>query len=72
MMSTNEINNDVKIYDVPDDITIKHDNITDLYKLEDPYKYRMYDVPQNQMDDGGAKCTVTNNINLLKNVQRYN
>ena len=31
----------------------------------------MYDIARVQMD-GGAKCNVTNNINLLKNVQWYN
>ena len=42
-----------------------------LFKLEDPYKFQMYDVPQAQID-GSTKCTVTNNINLLKNVCWYN
>ena len=31
----------------------------------------MYDVPRAQID-GGLKCTVTKNINLLKNILWYN
>ena len=31
----------------------------------------MYNLPRTQMD-GGAKCTITDNINLLKNVEWYN
>ena len=31
----------------------------------------MYDLPRAQMD-GGAKYTITNNINLLKDVKWYN
>ena len=56
----------MEIFDILDEATVQHDNFQLLFKLEDPYKFKMYDVPQAQMD-GGAKCTVTNNINLLKN-----
>ena len=49
---------------------MQHNNFQTLFKLEDPYKLQMYDVPVAQMDRG-AKCTVTNNINLLKNVRWY-
>ena len=69
--SNDKILNDYEVFEIPDDVTVKHNNITDLYKLEDPYWYWMYDVPQAQMN-GGTKCTVTNNINLLKNIRWYN
>ena len=63
--------NEVEIFNIPDEATVQHNNFKPLFKLEDPYKFKMYDVPWAQMD-GGVKCTVTNNINLLKNVRWYN
>ena len=42
-----------------------------MNKLANPHTYHMYDLPQAQMD-GGAKCTVTNNLRLLKDVKWYN
>ena len=65
-----EVLNDVEEMVVPDSATAKQNNITALNKLECPDKYKMYDLPRAQMD-GGAKCTITNNINLLKNVKWY-
>lgn len=71
-MSTNNwVYNEVKIFDLLDEVTIQHDNCQTLFKLKDPYKFQMYDLPWAQMDDG-IKCTVTNNINLLENVRYYN
>ena len=66
-----EVYNEVEVYDIPNNATIQHNNLEPLFKLEDPYKYKMYDLPWSQMD-GGSKCTITNNINLLKNVRWYN
>ena len=65
-----EVLNDVEELVVPDSATVKQNNIFDANKLESPDKYRIYDLPREQMDDG-AKCTITNNINLLKNVKWY-
>ena len=59
-----EVLNDVEELVVPDGATVKQNNIFDANKLESPDKNRMYDLPRAQMD-GGAKCTITNNINLL-------
>lgn len=71
-MSTNEeVYNKVDIFDVPDEATVQHYNCQTLFKLEDPYKFQMYDVPQSQINSS-EKCTVTNNNNLLKNVDWYN
>ena len=67
----NEVYNEVEVFNLPDEATVQHDNYEPLFKLKDPYKFQMYDVPHAQMD-GGAKCMVTNNINLLKNVLWYN
>ena len=39
--------------------------------METSNKYQMYDLPRVQMD-GGEKCTIPNNINLLKDVKWYN
>ena len=58
-----EVYNEVEVFDLPDEATIQQDNHAPLFKLEDPYKFQMYDVPCAQMD-GGTKCMVTNNINL--------
>ena len=68
---TEEILNNTKVIIVPDDQTQKRDNTTPLNKLTNPHQYRMYDLPRAQMD-GGAKCTVTNNLHLLKDVKWYN
>ena len=68
MATDDEVYNEVEVLDIPDEATVQHNNCQQLFKLEDPYKFQMYDVPRAQMD-GGAKCTVTNNINLLKNVR---
>ena len=67
----NEVYNEVEVFDILDEATVQHDNFKPLFKLEDQYKFQMYDVPCTQID-GGAKCMVTNNINLLKNVRWYN
>ena len=50
---------------------VQHNNFEPLFKLKDIHRYQMYDVSHSQMD-GSAKCTVTNNINLLKNMHWYN
>ena len=68
--ATEEIMNDVELIILPDDQTQKVDNTTPLNKLLDPHKYWMYDLPREQMD-GGTKCTVTNNLHLLKHVKWY-
>ena len=65
-----EVLNDVEELVVPDSATVKQNNIVDVNKLECPDKYKMYDLPRAQMDSG-TKCTITNNINLLKNVKWY-
>ena len=39
--------------------------------LEDPYEYSIYDGVRAQMD-GGAKCTVTNKLELLHDIRFYN
>ena len=55
-----------------DDDTVNHCNLSRLsQQFADPLSYRMYDVPRAQMD-GGAKCSVTNNLLLLKIVRFYN
>ena len=57
---------------ISDDDTVNHCNLSRLSpQLADPLSYRMYDVPRAQMD-GGAKCSVTNNLLLLKHVRFYN
>ena len=66
-----EVYNEVEVYNIPDDAMVWHNNFEPLFKLGDPHKYKMYDHPWAQMDYG-AKCTITNNINLLKNLQWYN
>ena len=68
--SLSEVLNDVEELVVPDSATVKQNNIADVNKLECPDKYKTYDLPRAQMD-GGAKYTITNNINLLKNVKWY-
>ena len=40
-----EVYNEVEIFDIPDEATVQHDNFKPLFKLEDPYKLKMYDVP---------------------------
>ena len=47
-----EVLNDVEELVVPDDATVKQNNIFDANKLESPDKYRMYDLPRAQMDGG--------------------
>ena len=37
--SNDKTHNHYDVFEIPDDVTVKHDNITDLYKLEDPYRY---------------------------------
>ena len=69
--ATEEILNDTKVIIIPDDQTQKQNNTSPVNKLEDPHQYQMYDLPRAQMD-GGAKCTVTNNLYLLKDVKWYN
>ena len=54
-----------------DEATAIVNNLTSVNWLEDPYKYRMYDGARAQMD-GGAKCTVTNKLELLHDVRFYN
>ena len=71
LLATEEILNDVEVVILPDDQTQKKDNISPLNKLANPHKYQMYDLPRTQMD-GGTKCTVTNNLHLLKDVKWYN
>ena len=63
--ATEEIINDTETIILSDDQTQIIDNSNPLNKLDDPNRYRMYDLPRAQMD-GGAKCTVTNNLHLLK------
>ena len=41
----NEVYNEVEIFDIPDEATMQHNNFEPLFKLEDPYKFQMYDVP---------------------------
>ena len=66
-----EVLKDVEVIVLPDNATAKQDNTTDVNRLETANKYQMYDLPRTQMD-GGAKCTITDNINLFKNVKWYN
>ena len=66
--ATEEIQNDTKVIIIPEDQTQKRDNTSPMNKLKDPHQYQMYDLPRTQMD-GGVKCTVTNNLNLLKDVK---
>ena len=63
--------NDIEIMALPNNATMKHNNTTDVHKLEDSKRYKMYDLPRVQIDEG-AKCTITKNINLLNNVKWYN
>ena len=63
--------NDVEVIILPDDQTQERNNTSPLNKLADLHKYLMYDLPRAQMD-GGTKCTVTNNLHLLKDVKWYN
>lgn len=65
-----EVLNDVEELVISDNATVKQNNIFVANRLDSPDKYRTYDLPRAQMD-GGAKCTITNNINLLKNVKWY-
>lgn len=67
MLTNNEVYNEIEMINIPDASTLQHINCKTLFKLEDPYNFRMYNVPGAQMD-GGANCTVTNNINLVKNL----
>ena len=53
-----------------DDDTIVTDNITNTNKLEDPYEYQLYDKLRAQID-GGAKVSVTNNLDLLHDIRFY-
>ena len=69
--ATEEIINDMETILFPDEKTQIIDNSNPLNKLDDPNQYGMYDLPRAQMD-GGAKCTVTNNLHLFKNVKWYN
>ena len=46
---------------------MQHNNCQTLFKLRNPCKFQMYNVPRGQMD-GGVKYTVTDNINLFKNI----
>ena len=71
MFTNNNVYNETVTFDIPDETTIQHSNYEMILKYEDPYKFRMYDVPRAHMG-GGSKCTVTNDINILKNVQWYN
>lgn len=67
-MSTNDIvYNKVETFDILDEATVQQSTCQTLFKLEDPCKFQMYDLPGAQMD-GGAKFTLTNNIYLLKDV----
>ena len=66
--TTKEIINDMETIVFPNKQTQVVDNSNPLNKLDDPNQYQMYDLPRAQMD-GGAKCTVTNNLHLLKNVK---
>lgn len=59
------------VFDLLDKAMVQHNNFEPLFKLKDIHRYQMYDVSHSQMD-GSAKCTVTNNINLLKNMHWYN
>ena len=51
--------------------TVVASNLSPVNWLEDPYEYSMYDGMRAQMD-GGAKCTVTNMLELLHDVRFYN
>ena len=56
---------------LPNNATVKQNDLSDVNQLETSDKYKMYNLPRAQMD-GGVKCTITDNINLLKNVIWYN
>ena len=71
MLTYDEVYSEVETSDVLDTATLRNSNYKTLFKLEDPYKIKMCHVLKAQMV-GGAKCTVTNNINLLKNFRLYN
>ena len=63
----NEVYNEVEVFDLSNEAIVQHNNCQTLFKLDDIYKFQMYNILRAQMD-GSAKCTVTNNINLLKNI----
>ena len=51
-----------------DDATQNCCNTILLYKLADPHQFQIYDFLRAQMD-GDEKCTITNNLHLLKDVK---
>lgn len=55
---------------IPDYATVTHNNVLDIFQLEDPQIFKLYDVNRAQMY-GGAKCAVTNNLSLLCEVKWY-
>ena len=40
-----EVYNEVEIFYIPDEATVQHNNFKPLFKIEDPYKFKVYDVP---------------------------
>lgn len=50
--------------------TVVASNLSTVNWLESPYEYSMYDGIRAQMD-GGAKCIVTNKIELLHDIRFY-
>ena len=71
MSSADAFEEGLEAIGIPDDSTVVHSNVLDIFLLEDPKLFSLYDVPRAQMDLG-AKCSVTNNLNLLCKVKWYN
>lgn len=71
MASAGIFEEELEVIEIPDDATEVHSNVKDIFCLEDPKLYNLYDVPRSQMDSG-AKCSVTNKLNLLCKVKWYN
>ena len=43
---------DCEVLDIPDKATVHHDSYNDIYNLEDPTKFHLYNVPREHMDGG--------------------
>ena len=41
----NELYNEMEVFNLPYEATVQHNNFEQLFKLEDPYKFQIYDVP---------------------------
>ena len=64
MSSTVVFEEGLEAIDIPDDTTVVHSNVSGIFQLEDPKKFKLYEFPRTQMY-GGAKCAITNNLHPL-------